>query len=73
MAQHPVTVRLDEAAVKRLERVAEAMSKRAAGVAVKRGTAVRVAVDRGLAVLEAELGLTKRNANNKKGWPPRRS
>jgi predicted transcriptional regulator len=60
MTEHPVSVRLDEATVQRLDRLAEAMSKRAAGAAVKRGTALRAAVERGMEQLEAELGLAKR-------------
>jgi predicted transcriptional regulator len=57
MTEYPVSVRLDEPTVARLDRLADAMSKRAAGAAVKRGTALRAAVERGIADLERELGL----------------
>jgi predicted transcriptional regulator len=60
MTEHPVSVRLDDATMQRLDALAEAMSKRAAGAAVKRGTALRAVVERGMAGLEEELGLTKR-------------
>ena len=58
MATRPtIPVRLDEAMVARLDAVAEAMSKRAAGASVSRSEVVRVAVDRGVSALEAELGV----------------
>jgi predicted transcriptional regulator len=60
MTEHPVSVRLDDDAIQRLERIAEALSKRAGGVPIKRGTAVRAAVQHGIESLEAELGLTKK-------------
>lgn len=59
MTEHPVSTRLDEATIERLERIAEALSKRAGGVVLKRGTVVRTAVERGIEALEAELGLKK--------------
>lgn len=59
MTEHPVSVRVDEDTIERLDRIAEAMSKRAAGVNVKRGTVVRAAIERGIVALEAELGLKK--------------
>ena len=61
MTEHPVSVRLDDATIERLERIADAMSKRAGGVTLKRGTVVRAAVERGIAELEAELGLAKKS------------
>jgi hypothetical protein len=60
MTEHPVSVRLEETMVQRLDAVAQAMSKRAAGAAVKRGTALRAAVERGMEALEAELGIARR-------------
>ena len=60
MTEHPVSVRLDDDTLARLDRLSEAMSKRAGGATVKRGTALRAVVDHGLAALEAELGLAKR-------------
>ena len=60
MTEHPVSVRLDDDAIERLERIAEALSKRAGGAQIKRGTAVRVAVQHGIEALEAELGLAKK-------------
>lgn len=59
MTEYPVSVRLDSASIERLERIAEAMGKRAGGVLLKRGTVVRAAVERGIAALEAELGIRK--------------
>ena len=60
MTEHPVTVRLDEATIVRLDRIAEAMGKRAGGVTLKRGTVIRAAVEHGLESLEQELGLAKK-------------
>jgi predicted transcriptional regulator len=60
MTEHPVTVRLDEATIVRLERIAEAMGKRAGGLTVKRGTVIRAAVEHGIESLEQELGLAKK-------------
>ena len=39
----------------RLDRVAAELSKRAAGVKLKRGTVAKAALERGLAAFEAEL------------------
>ena len=50
MAEHPVTVRLDEATIERLDRIAEAMAKRV----------IRAAVEHGIESLEQELGLAKK-------------
>lgn len=60
MTEHPITVRLDDETILRLERIAEALGKRAAGVTLKRGTVVRVAIEHGLESLEQELGLAKK-------------
>ena len=60
MTDVPVSTRLEESTVKRLERVGEALEKRASGATLKRGTVVRIAVERGLAELEGELGLAKK-------------
>ena len=60
MTEHPVSVRLDDATIARLERIAEAMGKRAGGVTLKRGTVVRAAVEHGIESLEQELGLAKK-------------
>jgi hypothetical protein len=60
MTEVPVTARLEEATVTRLERIGEALAKRASGATFKRGTVVRVVIERGLTELEAELGLSKK-------------
>lgn len=60
MTEHPVSVRLDTDSIERLDRIAEAMGERAAGVEPKRGAVVRAAIERGIAALEAELGLKKK-------------
>lgn len=60
MTEHPVSTRLDDSTIERLERIAEALSKRAGGVVLKRGTVVRTAVERGIEALETELGLSKK-------------
>ncbi len=60
MTEHPVSVRLDSATVARLDKLAEALTARAAGATVNRSAVVRLAVDRGIDKLEAELGLAKK-------------
>jgi hypothetical protein len=54
-----IGARLDAELVKRLDRLATLLSARAAGTPVKRSDAVRLAVTRGLDVLERELGVEK--------------
>jgi hypothetical protein len=66
MTEHPVSVRLNTEAVERLDRIADALSSRAAGATMNRSAVVRVAVGRGIAVLEAELGLAKRPKTKRK-------
>lgn len=55
------SMRLDADLVDRLDRVAEAMSERAAGLPVNRSNAARVALERGLDVLEVELKLKSKS------------
>ena len=52
-----IGARLDAELVERLDRLATLLSARAAGTPVKRSDAVRLAVTRGLDVLERELGV----------------
>lgn len=60
MTELPISVRLSAEAVERLDRIAAALSDRAAGAPMNRSSVVRVAVGRGIDALEAELGLSKR-------------
>ncbi len=52
-----VAVRTDEEIDARLDRVADELTRRAAGVQHKRAQVVRVAMLRGLDSLESELGI----------------
>lgn len=63
----PLPIRLEDDTIERLDRLAAALTERAAGVKVSRSGAMRATIERGLDVLEAELGIgrTKRR-------PPRR-
>lgn len=54
------SIRLDADLIERLDRVAEAMSERAAGAPVNRSTAARVALERGLDVVESELKVKRK-------------
>ncbi len=56
------SIRLDAEILDRLDRIAEAMTARAAGAPVNRSTAARVALERGLDALEAELKIPKTKA-----------
>lgn len=60
MTEHPVSVRLDTDTVGRLDKLAEVLTARAAGATVNRSAVVRLAVERGIAALEAELGQSKK-------------
>ncbi|RYZ01803.1 MAG: hypothetical protein EOO73_34215 [Myxococcales bacterium] len=60
MDPEPVTVRLTESTLERIAKIAAVMSERAGGITVKRGTIVRSAVERGLGLLEQELGISKK-------------
>jgi hypothetical protein len=58
MTEHPVPVRLSTEQLDRLDALALLLKERAAGARVTRSEIVRIALDRGMAVLEAELGAT---------------
>jgi hypothetical protein len=60
MIEKPLAVRFSDDQIARADRVAEALSVRAAGTRVTRSDAIRAAFDRGLEALEAELSLTKK-------------
>jgi predicted transcriptional regulator len=60
MTEHPVSFRLDSATVARLDTLAEALTVRAAGATVNRSSVLRLAVERGVTALEAELSLAKK-------------
>jgi hypothetical protein len=55
MTEHPVSLRIEEATLRKVDQVAAALSRRAAGADVKRGTVLRLAVEKGLDALEDEL------------------
>ena len=59
-SDHVLSARVDNALLGRVDRIAEAMSKRSAGVNIKRGSVLRAIIERGAAELEAELGIAKR-------------
>jgi len=59
MTDHSVTTRIDDDLFARLEQLTQAMSRRVAGVQLKRATVIRVALERGICALEAELGTVK--------------
>jgi predicted transcriptional regulator len=59
MADRTIPIRLDESTIQRLDQLAEALTTRAQGAKVSRTAAMRVAVERGLDVLEAELDVPK--------------
>jgi hypothetical protein len=59
MPEKPLAVRFTEEQVARFDRIAEKLSALAAGTRVTRSDAIRAAAERGAALLEAELRLTK--------------
>lgn len=61
MSPEPLTTvsgRILPATVVRLDRVAAELGKRRPGEVVKRSDSLRIAIERGVEVLEAELGIT---------------
>lgn len=65
MTEVPCSVRIDKALVARLDAVAAAMSARAAGAPVKRSSAIRAALERGIDALEAEFGAAQKKKPKK--------
>jgi hypothetical protein len=65
MRKRPLAIAFDAETIAKLDRVAKALSERAAGMRVTRSDIVRAAVDRGLAALEIEAGLTRRPRSSK--------
>jgi hypothetical protein len=57
----PLAVLFSDEQIERFDRIAEALSARAAGTKITRSDAIRASADRGAAALETELGLTKRS------------
>jgi predicted transcriptional regulator len=55
-----LTVRVDDAVTRRLDRLAEALTKRAAGMPVTRAATMRLALEKGMEALETELGPKKK-------------
>jgi hypothetical protein len=65
MPEKPLSVRFDTETVARLERAAEALTVRSAGLSIGRPSVIKLAVERGLPLLEAELGLVRRKPKPK--------
>jgi predicted transcriptional regulator len=57
MRMNTISVRLDAASTERLDRIAEALAERAQGARITRSNALRVAVERGIELLESELNV----------------
>ena len=62
-----MAIAFDADTIAKLDRVAKALSERAAGMRVTRSDIVRAAVDRGLAAIEVEAGLTRRPRRTRAG------
>jgi hypothetical protein len=65
MRKRPLAVNFAEDQIVRFDRIAEALSVRAAGTEVTRSDAIRAAAERGAALLETELGLIKKTKPKK--------
>lgn len=57
MPGRPTPIRIEEDVIQRLDAIAAAMTERAAGVKVARSNVIRLALERGMAVLEEDLGM----------------
>jgi predicted transcriptional regulator len=53
------SVRLDDDSTARLDRIAEKLTARTPGAKMRRSDAIRVALERGMAALEGELGIAR--------------
>lgn len=65
MIERPLAIRLTDALIERLDRIAESLSERAAGTRISRSQAIRAAIERGVADLEGELGIVKPKTRKK--------
>ncbi|WP_438020710.1 hypothetical protein WMF18_17250 [Sorangium sp. So ce315] len=72
MPKVTIGVRVEPELADRIDRIAAEMASRAAGVDVTRGEAARVAAERGVEVLERELGLEASPSTQKGGAKPAR-
>lgn len=57
----PTPIRLEDEQLARADRVREVMEKRVAGAEVSRASVIRIAIDRGLELLEKEFGVPKKS------------
>lgn len=57
MTGKPIPIRIDDDLIARFDKLAEVMSARAAGAKLPRTSVIRLAMERGAALLEQELGL----------------
>ncbi|MFW6087879.1 MAG: hypothetical protein ACODAG_11785 [Myxococcota bacterium] len=56
----PIPVRLEDEAIARLDAMVDEMRRRTAGARISRSEVLRMVVDRGIPVLERELGASKK-------------
>jgi len=61
-----IPIRLEEDLIERLDALAQELTERAAGAKVSRTAAMRVALERGLEVIESDMGLAGRRRKPKK-------
>lgn len=54
--ERPTSLRVDDALLARVDALAVALSERAAGASVSRANVLRIALERGVDVLEKEIG-----------------
>jgi predicted DNA-binding protein len=69
VSKEQVGFRLEPEQVERLDVLAEVLTKRAAGVPVNRSMAARTALERGLAVMEQEVGITPKKGSKSASKP----
>lgn len=62
MAKVTIGVRVEEETERRIDIIAAELSRRAAGVEAKRGEVARAALEKGVTVLERELGIEREAA-----------
>jgi len=66
MLARTIPIRLSEETIARLDAVSKVLTTRAIGAEASRSSAMRVAIDRGLEILEQELDISRGKATKKK-------
>lgn len=65
MPARPTPIRIEDEVIQRLDAIAAAMTERAAGVKVARANVIRLALERGMDLVEEDLGMNPSRTTKK--------